>query len=78
MYTPWLICGAVVLLFIVSKVSAHGDHHHQPVPPDQRPTSFNDPKITQDEQYVHLYRILIYFYKLITRIVDVKYIFKYV
>ena len=55
MYTPGAICGGVVLLIIVSVVSGHGDHHHQAIPPDQRPTSFNDPKITQDEQYVYIY-----------------------
>lgn len=30
----------------------HGGHEHSAIPPEQRPTSFNDPKITQDEEHL--------------------------
>lgn len=52
MLSRWTVCGVFVLLVVVSVARGHGDHHHQAVPPEQRPTSFNDPKITQDEEHL--------------------------
>ncbi|XP_045164269.1 putative mediator of RNA polymerase II transcription subunit 26 [Mercenaria mercenaria] len=47
-----LLCGVLMLLVTISVTKGHGEHHHQAVPPEQRPTSFNDPKITQDEEHL--------------------------
>ncbi|WAR19052.1 MCFD2-like protein [Mya arenaria] len=44
-----LLCSSAVM---VARGDAGHNHDHAQIPPDQRPTNFNDPKFTQDQAHL--------------------------
>lgn len=48
----WHVLTKCVILSALVVMVTRGDegHAHAEIPPDQRPTNFNDPKFTQDEE----------------------------